>query len=246
MADDILIFIALVFVLAGFIKGVIGLGLPTISMGLLALVMPPIEAAALLLLPTLLTNVWQMLAGPSLLSVVQRLWGMMLGVCLGTWAGLGLMTGTHAGQGTALLGGALIVYALTGLGAVRFTIPRNWEAVLGPLTGAVTGLVSSATGVFVIPAVSYLQMIELEKEEFVQALGLSFTVSTVALAINVWLGGALNVSVAGPTLFALAFACAGMWLGQALRVRLRPAVFRHVFFGGMALLGAYLTLRSMV
>ena len=213
MADGVFIFIAAVFLLAGFVKGVIGLGLPTISMGLLAVVMPPIEAAAILILPSLLTNVWQMLAGPSLGSVVRRLWTMMVGVCLGTWAGLGLMTGAHARYGTALLGGALTVYAVTGLRAVRFAISPDREALLGPLVGAVTGIISAATGVFVIPAVPYLQMIGLEKEELVQALGLSFTVSTVALAINVWVAGALSVSIAGTTVFALVLACVGMWIG---------------------------------
>src|ERR1700716_3252003 len=93
MPDGTLIFIAAVFALAGFVKGVIGLGLPRISMGLLAIVMPPIEAAAILILPSLLTNVWQMVAGPSLWAVVRRLWPTMLAVCLGTWAGVGLMTG---------------------------------------------------------------------------------------------------------------------------------------------------------
>src|SRR5690606_850093 len=100
MMDQISIFVAAVFVIAGLTKGVIGLGLPTISMGLLALVMPPVQAAALLALPSLVTNVWQMVAGPSFAIVVRRLWPMMLGVCLGTWAGMGLMTGAGARYGT--------------------------------------------------------------------------------------------------------------------------------------------------
>jgi uncharacterized protein len=61
-----LVFIGAVFALAGLIKGVIGLGLPTVSMGLLAIVMPPLQAAAILVLPSFLTNVWQMVGGPSL------------------------------------------------------------------------------------------------------------------------------------------------------------------------------------
>jgi len=82
MLDGNLILVAAVFALAGFVKGAIGLGLPTIAMGLLAIGMPPVEAAAILILPSLLTNVWQMLAGPSLRSIAKRLWPMMGGVCL--------------------------------------------------------------------------------------------------------------------------------------------------------------------
>ena len=85
MIDGNIIYTAGVFVLAGLTKGVIGLGLPTISMGLLAVVMAPVDAAAILVLPSFVTNVWQMVAGPSLVTVVRRLWPMMLGVCVGTW-----------------------------------------------------------------------------------------------------------------------------------------------------------------
>ena len=74
MPGKTLLFVGAVFFLAGFVKGVIGLGLPTIAMGLLAIVMPPVEAAGLLILPSLLTNAWQMIAGPALRPLLRRLW----------------------------------------------------------------------------------------------------------------------------------------------------------------------------
>ena len=245
MFDRTFILVAAVFALAGFVKGAIGLGLPTIAMGLLAIVMPPVEAAAILLLPSLLTNIWQMVAGPSLRTIVRRLWPMMVGVCLGTWAGMGLMTGTSARYGTAFLGAALALYALTGIVSIRLALPRDWEAIFGPLTGVVTGIITAATGVFVIPAVPYLQAIGLEKDDLVQALGLSFTVSTLALAVNIGAAGSLNVSKASITLAAVVMACAGVWLGQTLRLRLPSSVFRRCFFVGLLLLGIYLAARSV-
>src|SRR5437762_9703690 len=65
---------AFAFVLAGFVKGVIGMGLPTIVVGLLSLVISPAEAVALMLVPSLLTNIWQGLVGPYFTSIVRRLW----------------------------------------------------------------------------------------------------------------------------------------------------------------------------
>jgi uncharacterized membrane protein YfcA len=238
--------IAGVFVLAGLVKGVIGLGLPTISMGLLAVLMPPAEAAALLIVPSLVTNVWQMLAGPNLRPLWRRLWLTMLGVCIGTWAGAGLMTGTHAQLGTALLGVALAAYAMTGLTSLRLHVGASAEPGLGPLVGGITGLITAATGVFVIPAVPYLQAIGLEKDDLVQALGLSFTVSTLALAVNLAQAGTFNLSLAGPSLGTLAMAALGMWLGQELRTRLSAATFRVWFFVALLLLGVYLLARTIV
>jgi uncharacterized membrane protein YfcA len=245
MIDATIVLIGLVFAVAGVAKGVIGLGLPTISMGLLATMMPPVQAAAILLLPSFVTNVWQMMVGPGLGAVLRRLWPMMLAVCVGTWAGLGLMTGATARVGTALLGVALAIYAVTGLAAWRLTVRKAWEPVLSPLVGAVTGLITAATGVFVIPAVPYLQGIGLEKEELVQALGLSFTVSTLALAVNVGVEGGLQGSLAGSTVVALGLACIGMWIGQAIRLRLSPETFRRWFFAALLLLGLYLVVRSV-
>jgi uncharacterized protein len=244
MLDWTSIFVAAVFALAGLVKGVLGLGLPTIAMGLLALVMSPLEAAALLTLPSLLTNLWQMIAGPSLRALLTRLWPMMLGVCLGTWDGAGLMAGAFARSSAGLLGLALALYAVSGLTARHFQIDQRHEPWMGPAVGAITGLITAATGVFVIPAVPYLQAIGLEKEELVQALGLSFTVSTIALAVNLALAGALNVGVAAPSLVAFAMACAGMWVGQTLRRALQPATFRRWFFIELLVLGLYLAARS--
>ena len=113
------------------------------------MVMPPVRAAAILILPSLVTNVWQMLAGPALTVVVHRVWPMLLAVCLGTWAGLGLMTGATARFGTELLGVALVLYTMTGLIAFRPSAPKLWEPILSPVVGAITGLTTAATGVFV-------------------------------------------------------------------------------------------------
>jgi uncharacterized protein len=241
MIDAVIIFIFAVFVLAGFVKGVLGLGLPTVSMGMLAVVMAPGKAAAMLVVPSLVTNFWQMAAGPYFWPLVRRLGTMLAAACIGTWLGAGWLTGPNARYGAIALGLSLIVYAILSLASVRISVPRNKEVWLGPTAGFLTGLITAATGVFVIPAIIYLQGIGLEKEEFVQALGLSFTVSTIALAFNLIAAGALNVSLAGSTIVALIAALGGMWIGQIVRLKLDQAAFRRWFFAGLLLLGIYLS-----
>jgi uncharacterized protein len=240
MLELAIVIIAAVFLLAGFVKGVLGLGLPTIAMGLLAVTMPPGQAAAMLVVPSLVTNVWQMLAGPHVLTLLKRLGGMLVAACIGTWLGAGWLTGPYARYGAIALGLSLIVYAVLSLSAVRMSVPREREIWLGPLVGLLTGLITAATGVFVIPAIVYLQGIGLEKDELVQALGLSFTVSTVALSVNLIGAGVLNISLAATAVAALATAVIGMWIGQAVRLRLDQKTFRRWFFIGLLLLGLYL------
>jgi len=236
---------AAVFVLAGFVKGVIGMGLPTVAMGLLSVTMPPAQAAALLVLPSLVTNLWQIF-GPGWWALVRRMATMLAGVCLGIAAGAGWLTGQGGGSArvTAALGVALIAYALLGLLKVRLHVPAQHERWLSPVVGLATGLVTAASGVFVIPAVPYLNALGLEKEDLVRALGISFLVSTIALALSLRSGGALEMGNAVGSLLALLPALLGMALGQWVRLRVQPEVFKKVFFSGLLALGGYLVLRS--
>jgi uncharacterized protein len=251
LADSPLIWgtVAAVFVLAGFVKGVVGMGLPTVAMGLLAVTMPPAQAAAILIIPSFVTNVWQLLAGPAFGRLFTRLWGMMAGIMAGTIAASGWLSGNHAGLALSGLGLALACYAILGLLQVKFHVSTRHETMLSPLIGLLTGLVTGATGVFVIPAVPYLQALRLEKEDLIQALGLSFTVSTIALAAGLSVRAETSASsgiLIGISLLALVPALIGMVIGQALRLRMGVATFRRVFFTGLLILGVYLAVESLV
>jgi uncharacterized membrane protein YfcA len=208
--------------------------------------MAPSQAAAILIIPSLMTNLWQLLAGPRFWALARRLWRLLAGICIGAWAGTAMFSGVGMAWASLALGVALISYAVIGLAAVHFHVPPRHEPWLGPVIGVTTGIVTAATGVFVVPAVPYLQALELDREDLIQALGLNFTVSTIALAGGLFHGGLLNPGIAGFAALALVAAMAGMFLGQKLRSRIRPEVFRRCFFVGLLLLGCHLTIRGLL
>jgi uncharacterized membrane protein YfcA len=245
-----LIIVALTFLLAGFVKGVIGLGLPTVSMGLLAVVMTPAQAAAVLMVPSFITNVWQAV-GPQSRPLLLRTWPMLVGTCVGTlalglWAGPGLLSADNGMRASIGLGIVLALYGLLGLTSFQFSVPARHEPWLAPLIGVLTGVVTAGTGVYMIPSVPYLQAIGLQKDDLVLAMGISFTVSTVALAVVLVVDGALPASVAGVSLLALAPALLGMGLGQWVRARVPARTFRICFFAGSLILGLHLALRPLL
>ncbi len=250
-AAPALAFIALVFLLAGFVKGMVGLGLPIVGVGLLSLVTTPQQASALLVVPSMVTNVWQLLAGPGLGALARRLWPMMAGICAGTWAGLwalgrlGWLTAAAATRAEGALGLALVLYAGLSLLRVQLPPPGRAERWAGPVVGALTGAVSSFTGVFAIPAVPYLASLGLDRDELIQALGLSFTVSTVALAAGLAAGGLFGAGAAGLSALAVLPAVAGLLAGGWLRGRVRPGTFRLCFLLGVAGLGLHLAVRGL-
>jgi uncharacterized membrane protein YfcA len=241
----LLLFAGVTYLLAGFVKGVIGGGLPTISIGLLGIVMPVPQAAALVVAPAFLTNIWQSL-GPRLWPLTRRLWPMLVGICIGAWLGASIMTGMHSEWARAGLGLALAIYALIGLLKIRLHVPPAHEPWLGPVVGLVTGAIASATGIFVIPSGPYLQAIGLGKDDMVQSLGITFTVSTVVLAGIVAHANAIQFALARPAVLALVTALVGVALGQSVRSRLPEETFRTMFFAGLLLLGGYLVLHGIL
>ncbi|CFX14545.1 Membrane protein [Candidatus Filomicrobium marinum] len=238
--------IALTFFLAGLVKGVTGMGLPTVAMGILGAFMPPVAAASLLIVPSAVTNVWQLLMGPSFWALLNRLKFMMAGIVVGTVSGAFFIASGDMAVTSAALGAALVIYALYSLIARQLRVPDASEKWLSPLIGLTTGVVTGGTGVFVIPAVPYLQGLDLKRDDLVQALGLSFTVSTIALAIGLGLQGALQVSDLGMSTLTIAPALVGMWTGQLIRQRISAAAFRRWFLLGLVVLGTELMSRGLI
>jgi uncharacterized membrane protein YfcA len=241
MFDPLLILIAATFLLAGFIKGVVGLGLPTVSMGLLAVSMPPARALAIVIVPAIVTNIWQTFVGPYLRDIIRRLWPLMAGTAIGIWLNAGMLTGPYARYGTIILGGLLVIYAVIGLSKFSFSVARADEKWIGGIVGLLTGVISAATGVQVLPSMPFMQAIGMEKDELVQALGVFFTVATLALAFNLTSAGLLSAATALPGAVAMAAAFAGMFIGQAVRSQLQPETFRRWFLVAMIFLGLYLS-----
>ncbi|HYG45992.1 MAG TPA: sulfite exporter TauE/SafE family protein [Bordetella sp.] len=238
--------VAAVFLLAGMVKGVVGLGLPTISMALLALFMPPAQAAALLVIPSLITNLWQARPVRALGPLLRRIGTLQLGICLGTLVGAILLGAPSGTWGAVALGAALLAYAAWGLFGTPPALPAHAERWMGPCAGGVTGVITAATGVFVVPAVPYLQSLALDKDALIQAMGVSFTVSTLALAAGLWLNGSYGMGTAGASFAMLAPALLGMAAGQRLRRALAPRVFRLCFMASLAALGAYQVVEGLL
>ena len=217
-----------VFVLAGLVKGFSGLGLPTIALALLGLMVAPGEAAALVAVPAFLTNLWQALRGGGLVVLLARLWPMLLGVGLGT--ALGGAWRPDPDLARLVLAEALMLYAMLGLLEVVPSLPAGGERWLGAGAGVLTGVLTAVTGVFVLPAVPFLQALRLPPGRLVQALGLSFTVSSAALGVLLASHGALALPQLGLSLAATLPALAGMALGARLRPFVAPAHFRRGVF----------------
>ncbi|WP_163121912.1 sulfite exporter TauE/SafE family protein [Acinetobacter portensis] len=237
-------FVITVFALAGMIKGTIGLGLPAVSMGLLTMVISPFQAATLLIIPSMVTNFWQLFAEGRVLQLIKRFWLLLLGIIVGSIWSVFPTLGHTDFHSEALLGGMLALYGVYGLFAKSMPNLSKHETWLSPIMGYLGGALTVATGVVVIPVVPYLQTLNLQRDDLVQSLGLAFTTSTICLAVFLHQNPVENMPIDyGMSAIALIPALVGMWLGTKIRYRISEQKFRKVFFFGLIALGSYMILR---
>ena len=226
-------FVIAVFALAGLIKGTIGLGLPAVSMGLLTIFMSPFQAATLLIVPSLLTNFWQLFAEGHVLQLIRRFWLLLTGIIIGSVWSIFPTLGHAEFHSEALLGGMLALYGLYGLYARTMPDLSRHETWLSPMMGYLGGALTVATGVIVIPVVPYLQTLHLKRDDLVclaiflhqnpvEDIPTDYTMSAIALL---------------PALI-------GMWFGKKIRYRIPEQKFRTVFFIGLMVLGSYMMLHQ--
>jgi len=245
MTEVTTLIVAGTFLLAGTVKGVIGLGLPTVSLAILTVVLDLPGAMALLLVPSFVTNLWQASAGGNARLLLLRLWPFLLCASLTVWIGAMALIRIDLALLSALLGALLMIYAGISLAGVKLHIAARWESWGGPLAGLINGLLTGMTGSFVVPGVMYLNGLGLSREQLLQAMGMLFTLSTLMLALALGRYDMIGAAQLLDSSMALLPAAVGMLLGQAIRAVISESVFRRIFFFSLLALGAYITFNAI-
>lgn len=214
--------------LGGALKGVVGLGLPLLSLPLMSLALPLKTAVALLVFPSFATNITQSFQGGMFKPTLRRFWTMAL--TLGVVIGLTTQV--------LVLVPERVLYAVVGtvLIALTFVLRRRseWhltprhEIWVGPLTGVAGGIIGGISAIYGPPIMLYLAALRLSKREFVAAVSLLLLVGNTGLTI-----GLFGFEVASPIDLALSALAilptfAGMWLGRRVHMQLSEQRFAAV------------------
>lgn len=237
--------IAAVFVVAGLVKGLVGVGLPAVSVGLLTATIGLTEAMALVTLPAFITNIWQASSGPHGAALARRLWPFLILAGLTVWIGTMILSNTDAYLLSALLGVLLFLQGAAGSRGFTIRVPRHRETGTGLTFGTVNGVLTGMTGAFSFPGLLYLQAIGLNKDELIQAMGMLFAISSAALALSLGANGLIDAQKL--TVSALAMVPVGIGLVAGVRIRhgLDETRFRRVFHISLMVLGLWIVIRAL-
>lgn len=241
-----LLIVSATFLLAGSVKGVIGLGLPTVSLGILAATFDLTTAMALLLIPSFITNIWQAAVGGNAGIIFKRIWPFLCLATITIWYGSTALKIIDPLYLSALLGALLLAYASFNLLGFRLSISQRSEKWAGPLLGTANGLFTGMTGSFVVPGVIFLQAIGLPRDLLVQAMGMLFSLSTIGLAFSLQKHSLLTYELATLSSLAVIPSLIGMMLGQKIRKLLSENKFKKIFFISISILGLFIIGKSFV
>jgi len=134
------------------------------------------------------------------------------------------------------------VFALTG---PPLALPARWERPAAVPAGFLTGLVNGVTGSQIMPVLPYLMALGLDKDRFVQAINISFTLSTVVMAIGLARLGLLTGAAGLISIAGIAVVFAGVTLGGRLRTALSPEAFRRAVLGLLLVLGTWQAAKAL-
>jgi uncharacterized protein len=235
-----------VFLLAGTVKGLVGLGLPTITIALTSLVLPLTESIALITLPTIVTNVWQAAVGGRFRYILRRHWPLIVPLMIVLYLTVWLVGQKGPNWASVVLGAVLVIYGGMGLARLRLRLSPDLEKPLSPVIGTVSGFIAGLVGVPVIPLMPYLQALEIRPAELVQTLGIVLCATSLTLTGSLLKFGLLDGPHALLSAAAMVPSMAGMWIGQRIRARLSIEQFRVAVFTALSLTGLYTVLSRLL
>lgn len=237
--------VAVAFIVAGIAKGAIGMGLPPIALAIMSFAVPLEAALAMMVVPSLATNVWQAIYGGGFVRLLRR-FGLM---AIASVAGLIAVAVTFDQLGSqnavSWVGVILVIYAALALTAWRPAVSRAAERWANPLVGLASGAVAGITGVAAVPFLPYMQSLDIDRHDLVQALGIMFLFIIGALTVALGIQGAFTPTNLAGGLLAIAPTFLGVWLGQKARHAVSPETFRRIFLIGMFVVGLQMAARLL-
>lgn len=231
---------------AGFVKGAVGFAMPMIMLSAFGSFLVPETALALLIAPTLVTNLAQAFrqgwraAWES--AMKYRLHIAMVMVFIPVSAAF--VRVIPQPLMLVLLGVPIVLFAAVQLAgrslAIRIEHRRRAEAGLGVIGGLYGGI----SGIWGPPLIVFLLSTGAGKQETVRVQGVVFLIGSVVLLVSHMFSGVLNAQTLPLSVLMVIPAMIGMWTGFAAHDRLDPVRFRRWTLVLLCLTGLNLVRRA--
>jgi uncharacterized membrane protein YfcA len=236
---------ALSLMLAGVVKGISGIGVPLVGISLLSLLVPVPQAIALLPVPIVVVNAWQVLINGGFPGVCRRFASLLLAMCVGTVIGTALLASIDVLALLLAVGCVITVFALAELLRLRVRVPSNFHHLAGGAAGLLGGVLGGLSSIFGPPILMYLVTLQLSKDEFVRAICGIYLIAGIMLAITLAAFGVAGVQDLKWSALATVPLLIGVVIGQFARARVSETQFRRGLLIMLVIIGANMIRRGM-
>ncbi|MDH3715012.1 MAG: sulfite exporter TauE/SafE family protein [Gammaproteobacteria bacterium] len=243
---EVVAVVCVAFVLGGLVKGLVGFGLPLVTVPLLSSVASIPEAVALNFLPVVFSNIIQIAETRSSRAVVARVWPLLATTAVLLYFGSIFLTVLDKQLLQAAIGVLIIGHIAFDHRDVAMDLTRKMERLALFGTGVLAAILGSVSSFAMFPSVQVLHSMRLTRNEFVLSVCLFLLLAYVAL----WLGLLRQgIPVAGlllDSLFCTLPLAAGTMFGGLVRNRVSQSTFRLWVKIGLVATGAILISRQLI
>lgn len=230
----------------GFIKGALGVGTPLLTVPMMAMVLPPQTAIALMAIPVVVANLWQFSQAQRSTEVVKTFWPTFVGILVGTWVGVKILSVIDERSLLIFVGVAVIAFALLQGSSYRFYLPESLIKPAGIFFGVSSGIIGGISSFFGPMLVSYMMSIRnLDKNQFVSTISFLYVSAVIPWAINLYLFGLLDDRVLILSLLATLPVALGLMLGQKIRRYISENRFKILIIGILLISGLSMLWRAL-
>lgn len=233
------------FFTAGTVKGVIGMGMPTIALGFMTLVLDPRLAISIIIVPMVILNIWQVWRSGETKQALLR----YLPFAMSLIAFVAIFMAWSATFSTQVIyifmGISILIFVAINATNLPFSIPdnRNTAAQIG--FGSIAGIIGGVSALWAPPMAIYLTARKVDKDEFVRATGLLIFLGCLPLVLGHAAKGALTLPVFVTAMAMLVPSFVGFSVGEFLRSRISEKAFRGVLLIAFLLMGLNLIRRGL-
>jgi len=226
----ILTYIFFVYVLCGVIKGSIGFGMPTVSISLLSFILDVKIIIALILIPTLVVNIYQLSRGGNFKKIISETKYFLIFSTLFIFPGAYLLTIINSNIIILFIAIILLINSALFLFKINFKLPFYNKPITQIFVGTVNGVVIGMTSIYTMPLIFLLQSLNYNKNTTIQFLGIAFFLYPLGQIISFSNFDLISSEIFLNSLIILIPIFFGLFIGQKIRYQISETLFQKFFY----------------
>ena len=240
MTTTLIVLSALALFAGGAVKGLVGIGIPLVSISLLSLFLPLTDAVALLPVPMIVANVWMSFAGNHFLPALRRFWPLVLAMFAGTVVGAHVLVALDLASLNLLVGIFVVVFCLSSHVNPAMRLPNRYEAGAGVVAGGIGGFMGGLSALFGPPLIMYFASLRLDRDTFVGVISSIYLCCSVTLVVVFGSVGVMSGAQFAESTLACVPLLIGVWVGRRFRGRIDEELFRKLLLVALLAVGVRL------